>query len=67
VQLQLRTFFFSNNARNDDRNYISFEVNYNSVAHKLRILEIEAIVDPKNKIFNNSMDDRIKIERRSRC
>ena len=37
--------FFSNNARNDNRNYISFGVNYNSVAHELRILAIKAIFD----------------------
>ena len=37
-----------------------FGLNYNSVAHKLRILEIEVIFDSKNPFFNNSMDDRIK-------
>jgi hypothetical protein len=41
VRLQLRTFF-SNNARYEDLNALSFGVNYNSVAPKLRILAIKA-------------------------
>ena len=37
-------------------------VNYNSVAHKLRILAIKAIFDPKNPFLTNLIDDRIKIK-----
>jgi hypothetical protein len=46
VQSQLRRFF-SNNARDEYKNALSFGVNYNSVAQKLRILALEAIFDPK--------------------
>jgi hypothetical protein len=37
--------FFSNNARYEVKNALSFGVNYNSVAQKLRILAIKAIFD----------------------
>ena len=43
-------------------NSLSFGVNYNSVAQKLRILAIKAILDPKNPFLTNSIDDRIKIK-----
>ena len=58
VWSQLCTFF-SNNARYENLNALSFAVNYISVAQKLRI---KAIFDPKNPFLNNSIDDRIKIK-----
>ena len=54
--------FFSNNARYDYFYALSFGVNYNCVAQKLRILAINAIFDPKSLFLTNSIDDRIKIK-----
>ena len=39
--------FFSNNARHEDLNALSFGANYNSVAQKLRILAIKEILSQK--------------------
>ena len=39
-----------------------FVVNYNSVAHKWKILAIKAIFDPKNPFLTDSIDDNIKIK-----
>ena len=58
VRLHLGTFF-SNNARYEDWNAISFGVYSNSVAQKLSLL---AIFDPKNPFLTNLIDDRIKIK-----
>ena len=38
--------FFSNNERYENFNALSFGVNHNSVAQKMRILAIKAIFDP---------------------
>ena len=54
--------FYSNNARYDYFNALSFGVNYNCEAQKLRILAIEAIFDPKNQFLTASIDDRIIIK-----
>ena len=54
--------FFSNIARNDDRNYLSFGVNYISVAQKLRILAILSSFDLRNPFLADSIDDRRKIK-----
>ena len=48
VQFQLR-MCFSNNARNDDWNYLY--LSYNSVAQKLSILAILVMFDPKNPFW----------------
>ena len=54
--------FFSNNPRYENKNAVSFGVNHNFVAQKLRILSINAIFDPKSLFSTNSIDDRIKIK-----
>ena len=54
MRSQLRRFF-SNFARDENKNALSFGVNYNSVAQKLRILAIEAIFDTKNLFLTNSI------------
>ena len=52
---------FSNSARNNDRNCLSFGANYVSVAQKLRILEFYQFLTKKNPWMADSIDDRRKI------
>ena len=45
-------YFFNNNARNDDKNYLPFGVNYDSIAQR-----ILAIFDPRYPFQTYSIDD----------
>ena len=53
---------FYHNARYENLDALSFGVNYNSVAQKLRFLAIKAMFDPNNPFLTDSIDDRIKIK-----